>query len=154
MKLQKLFFLLTVTFLSFTNLKAAEVKGVIITEKENLNVIFIIPSYALPTDINYIRLQYKIKHWDSKRKKKKTLRPEDAKEIRFTYKDEEIRMISHYNSLGGFALVTTDYIFLKLKQEGDLRLFKFYYSDNSMVSSRYILHKKGGKLISVRLFFF
>jgi hypothetical protein len=162
MNLKKISFLFLISFLCLTNLDAKDIEGTIITETETLKVTFHTPFqlFDLSTQ-NLMKMQYKVKYSDTNGKRN-TLRPEDAKEIRFMFQGEEIRMISHYNSLGGMIITMSSHIFLHLKSEGNLSLYNFYYSESSgtgnqtyySVAESSVLKKEGGELTKVRWFLF
>lgn len=105
---------------------------IIYPDKDKEEVIFELP-LLLFGDLNYIKLQEKVKYTDSFGAKK-LLRPEQVKEIVFTYKGERIRMISIPKSgdlmLGSIFSASTS-IFLKLEEEGSLSLFKYEYKQSS-----------------------
>ena len=95
-----------------------KLKGQIITEKDTIHVTFNIPMKLFTKEPNYEKLQYKIKYYDSL-DQKKTLRPDQAKEIRFLLKNEEIIMLSRNNSLGlGSVFSIRSNIFLQLEVNG------------------------------------
>jgi len=154
--------LLILLGLFVNKLYAKKVEGQIITQNDTINVTFNIPMKLFTQEPNYERLQYRIKYYDSLNQKK-ILRPDQAKEIRFLHKNEEIRMLSRYNSLGFSSFFSMNSnIFLKLEIDGELKLFNYYYSENSpeMYNSatntftgansysieRYILQKGNGEL--------
>lgn len=81
------------------------------------------------------------------------LPPADCKEFAFTYKDELIRMISCINDLKlkYNLLDSRSYIFLRLKQEGKLRVYN-YYSRSAQygVSSIEIFQINGGPIFELK----
>jgi hypothetical protein len=114
---------------------AEKIEGLIITKTEDsLQVTFEIPLQLFTREPDYERLQRKVKYYDVNGKKQ-TLKPKDAKEIHFTYKNERIRMRARRNTssfLGGtFSLNAGDYIFLRLLEDGPVQLFLYYYTQNS-----------------------
>ena len=157
-------------FFFVNNLEAREVKGTIIFENDTLDTTLKIPGYGLSSIPNYLKVQYKIKYYD-KNRALRVLRPKDAKEIRFTFKGRNIRMLSrpNTNGLGGFSLTSSTYIFLKvveLELEGKAKLFNVYITEigpavilgsggaspgaSANMSKKYVLEKEGGELIRVR----
>lgn len=141
---------------------AKKIEGDIIREKDTLHVVFTIPFKLLASHPNFEKLQYKIKYADGTGALR-VLRPADAIEIRFKYNNQEIRMLSRRNTLGGGSLFSNkNHIFLHLLKDGTLKLFNFYYTQSNpgmygasgaMVGAtaysveRYVLEKKGGDLM-------
>ncbi|MBT1705123.1 hypothetical protein [Chryseosolibacter indicus] len=120
---------LMITALIITSLLsfAREIDGVIITDGKARDVTFIIKVPLLANEPNFERIQFKVKYYDGSGKKK-TLRPDDADEIRFNYYGMEVRMISCFNTIGaGSLLMKAQKIFLKLEIDGPLRLYRYYY---------------------------
>lgn len=114
---------------------AEKIEGMIITNvNDTLKVTFDIPIELLSREPNYERLQYKVKYVDENGKKQ-TLKPDDAREIIFTYNNETVRMLSRLNTLqfvGGTILLSSgDNIFLKLVEDGPVQLFLYYYTQNT-----------------------
>jgi hypothetical protein len=103
-----------------------KIQGVIIVDGNQREVTFDIKVPLLADEPNFERIQYKVRYYDESGKKR-TLRPDDADEIRFSYEGMEVRMISCINTLGGGLFSTSSRIFLKLEIEGQLRLYRFYY---------------------------
>ena len=117
------------------SVSAERIKGLIITKaQDTLNVTFEIPLELLSKEPDYERLQRKVKYYDENGEKQ-TLKPEEAKEIHFTYRKEAICMRTRYNTLafigGNINLGAGDYIFLKLVEDGTVQLFLYYYTQNS-----------------------
>ena len=112
-------------------LEAKKIEGKILFENDTIDVTFNIPIKMFKQEPNYEKLQYKVKYFDSTGKKL-TLRPDNAKEIQFKNENENVRMLSRYNSLrsGKFLLMSSN-IFLKLLTDGELKLFNFYYTQSS-----------------------
>jgi hypothetical protein len=157
-------------FFFANNLNARQVKGTIIFENDTLNTMLKIPVYGIAGPPNYLKIQYKIKYYDENQAIK-TLRPENAKEVRFTFKGEKIRMLSksNANGIGGFSLTSSTGIFLKvveLEVEGQVKLFNVYITEvgpaviigtggaspgsSANMSKKYVLEKTNGKLFRVR----
>lgn len=150
-------------FLTLGKVSLAErTPGIIIFGKNDQEeVVFDLP-VALNA-INYFKLQEKVKYTDSFGEKK-TLRPEQAKELVFNFNGEEIRMISIPKSGDlslGRLLSSSTSIFLKLEVTGNMRLFYYEYKQmNFGVASpagsgsngyfayedKYILQKNDGPL--------
>lgn len=112
----KIIHLFTIVGLILTfNLEAKKIEGRIIYKNDTVNVTFIIPIKILAQEPNYQKLQFKVKYYDAAGKKI-ILKPDNAKEIQFKYEDEEVRMLSRYNSLGiGNIFSLSTNIFLKLE---------------------------------------
>ena len=123
----KKIFLLTLIGLSLLlNSQAEKFKGIIILKSDTIEVTFNIPVKYFEDEPNYEKLQSKVKYYDSKGKKV-TLKPCNAKEFQFDYKNRKIRMVSKPNSLGlGNLFTMSDCIFLKLEIDGELKLFSYY----------------------------
>jgi hypothetical protein len=144
---------------------AAKVVG----QKVNGIIIFNNDSVAHVTfDLNaWESDQLGIKYYDPLGNKVK-LNPESAKEIRFKLKYEEIRMISCFDNL---KLTKKNFfwsqkrIFLRLKTDGKLRLFIYYFIKSTPAVSngaggtmggsaygaeRFILQKDNGNLFEPR----
>lgn len=89
---------------------------------------------------------------------KKVVAPEEISEVRFTYDSTEYRMLSCPNKikLGGGAFKAPKFIYLKLEQDGNLRLLRYYESTVSTsptgkemktVTRRYVLRKSNDEMI-------
>ncbi len=66
------------------------------------------------------------------KRKKKTLRPTDADEIRFNYEGMEVRMISCANTIGlGDIFSDAEKLFLKLEINGAVKLYRYYYKQTT-----------------------
>lgn len=155
--------LLTIVGLIFTlNSEAKRIKGEIFYENDTISVTLKIPMKLFTNEPNYETLQNKVKYFDSSGIKK-ILKPDQAKEVRFVYEAENIRMISSINSLKlGNVFSNNSNIFLKLEIDGPIKLFNYYYSQtspgmydgpNGMVSvgftfnvEKYVLQKGNGEL--------
>jgi hypothetical protein len=113
------------------NLDAKRIEGKILFKNDTLDVVFSIPTRGFARQPNFERLQYKVKYFDASGRKI-TLRPDDAIEIRCNYKDENVRMLSKHNSLRlGNMVSKSNNIFLLLETDGKLKLFKYYYTEDS-----------------------
>ena len=130
--MRKLLFLVTIGLISSITLNAKKIDGKILFENDTVDVIFKIPFNFFTQELNYEKLQNKVKYYDSDGNKV-ILRPDQAKEIRFNDGFFEIRMLSRYNSLGlGSMFSMSTNIFLKLETDGYLKLFRYYYTQNSV----------------------
>lgn len=143
-------------------LEGKKIEGKIFFENDTIDVTFNIPIKFFTQEPNFEKLQYKVKYFDSTGIKI-VLRPDNAKEIQFKYEDENVRMLSRYNSLGlGNIFSMSTNIFLKLEIDGELKLFSYYYTQRSAGTynastgmmtggysysvERYILQKGNGEL--------
>jgi hypothetical protein len=159
MKHIHLIILLTLAFLS--EAEAKKVKGRIIFKNDTLEVTFNLKS-TIWGKIDYEKVQYQVKYYDTNGKKIKLL-PDDALEIQFYDADQEFRMLSRYNSLNdGRIFSKSKSIFLALEKDGELKLFRYYYSQaspgmyngatgtfqatNFYTVDKYILQKGNGEL--------
>jgi hypothetical protein len=138
---------------------AEKVEGMIFyPDGDKEEVIFDLPVVA--GKINYFKLQEKVKFSDSFGEVK-VLRPEKVKELRFTFNDEKIRMISLNKSdyVPGSPISSSENIFLKLEVKGNLSLFYYEGTElrNTQIGSyysfidNYILKKEDGSLLSSNL---
>jgi hypothetical protein len=111
--------------------QARKIDGVIITRGTSRKVTFDIKVPLLANEPNFERIQYRVRYYDENGKKR-TLRPDDADEIRFNYEGMDVRMIACPNTLGGGSVFSTAArIFLKLEIDGALRLYRFYYKQTT-----------------------
>ncbi|MBI3235937.1 MAG: hypothetical protein HYZ42_18195, partial [Bacteroidetes bacterium] len=103
-------------------------------------------------------IQKGIDYYDSSGKTIK-LKPESAKEIRFKYGYQEIRMVSCVDNLKLTHLFSSNKkIFLRLQRDGKLRLYSFYYAAGSggnipgsyYMAEQNILQKQNEKLFRPR----
>jgi hypothetical protein len=142
------------------NALAERTAGTIIFSEDNQEeVVFDLP-VSLLGSLNYVRLQEKVKYYDSFGKKK-LLRPEQAKEITFVFLGEDIRMISIPKSGDlslGSVLSSSENIFLKLEVEGPMRMFYYEYREStpgmtgsmttgvSYIEDKFLFQKNGGSI--------
>jgi hypothetical protein len=164
--MKKAIFIFVFGFIGCIKSEARKLEGTIVMDNETIKVVFNIPFAFLKAVPNYEMLQRKVKYFDDKGNKM-TLRPGQAKEIRFSYKGKEIRMLSRYDEDGLTYNVPRDRnIFLKLEIDGKLKLFKYYYTENSpnvhdastgpatnadsYRIERYILQNENGKLKRIK----
>lgn len=113
------------------------VKGIIITKEDTLEVEFILPTVLgeLQTHLIQKSIQYK-DSTDFLR----SLLPEHAEEIKFTYKDYEYRMLSkeyYYDDIGP----NNSKIFLHIIIDDYLKLYHFYYPQYTYNSAGIIARK-------------
>jgi len=148
--MKKLLFLLLFVIAVCENSEAEDIKGKIIYRNDTVDVIFNIPTISITGKIKYTKLQNKVKYYDLAGKKVK-LFPEDVVEIRFSYLNEDIRMLSvrdTHDFSDNFS--KSKNIFLKLIIDGELKLFEYHFSDSSgemtYVTTSYILKRNKGEL--------
>ena len=129
--------LLIIVLISIIDIDAKDIDGIIVFKNDSIaHVTFSIPIYPL-YGLWFEQIQRRIKYCNSGTGITK-LEPGQAKEIRFTYKDEDIRMIS-----------CSDRIFLKLIIDGRLKLFYAYdrgHGRDEGNLSHYLLQKGDGEL--------
>lgn len=142
---------------SFVFVSGAEIKGKIYFEHDTATVTFKVPLSLFGRQPVLHNLRSKIVYFNAKGQRK-VLRAKDAREIKFTYENETIRMVSkpHPNSLNKKR---PRYYFLKLEEGGSpLNLYIFYdetTSDDGMNSvhtdyvERYFIEKNEKELIPV-----
>jgi hypothetical protein len=109
---------------------AKKIEGTIFfLDNRELKVTFFVPVNFLTQEVTFQSIQNKIKYLDSSGERI-TLRPSQAKEIRFVYMGESIRMLSRPNA--SFSVFSFDSsIFLKLEIDGPLKLFRYYQKQQS-----------------------
>ena len=129
--MRKVVLLIVLGIIFISEIEAKKIEGQILFKDDTVDVIFKIPIDLLTQEIIYEKLQYKVKYFDFNGKKIKLI-PDNAEEIRFKYNNEDIRMLSRYNSLdiGDIFSMRTN-IFLKLKVEGKLMLFEYHYTQKT-----------------------
>jgi len=142
--------------------EAGKLAGKLLLKHDTMDVTFNIPVNFVTQKINYEKLQYRIKYVDSTGKKV-VIRPEQAEEIRFNYEEEEVRMLSRYCSPGlNHEFSRKRKVFLKLEIDGILKMFKYYFTENSpavyngsenittggysIPATRYVLQKSGEEI--------
>ncbi len=142
-----------VLFVGFKT-EAQKVYGEIILEYDVLSVMFDIPKGHDLDELDYTRIQNKVRYVDITGRKK-ILKPEDAVEFRFEHNGEEVRMVSVSNVTS--SLSTS--VFMKLEIDGTLKLYRYYdatfRTSNTFVDqpggigSKEFIQKGNGNLISV-----
>lgn len=142
--MRKLIFITVIGLIFTIKLEAKKIEGQIFYKDDSINVIMKIPILFYTRVPNYEKLQYKVKYFDATGVKK-ILRPDDAEEIRFTYENEKVRMLSRKKTKGlnkPFSVGAN--FFLRIEVDGGLKLFSFYYVKRSM-------GKQGRPSTSVRI---
>lgn len=129
--MMKISALTAIILIAAFSLEAKKIAGKIIFHKDTVDVTFNIPIKFFSGEPNYQKLQYKVRYFDAKGNKI-TLRPDDAKEIRFQHNGEIVRMLSRRNTLeSGNIFSTSSNIFLRLEIDGRLKMFSYYYTQGS-----------------------
>ena len=118
-----LIFAITFLFITFST-KAKKLNGEIIYEDHTEKVVFDVPVSS--GKINFLKLQLGVTYFDNEDHEKVIL-PQDAKEIHFNYKGEEIVLISFNTNYenGGHYLINYNepYCFVHRKRNGKLKLY-------------------------------
>nr|NQU89140.1 hypothetical protein [Bacteroidota bacterium] len=129
--MKKVVLLIFLGMIFTTKVDAKKVNGQIIYENDTIDVIIKLPVSLFSQKINYEKLQKKVQYYDSNGKKIKLL-PDEAREIRFTYDGEDIRMLSRLNTLKNRNVFSSGtHIFLRLKNDGKLKLFEYHYTESN-----------------------
>jgi len=164
--MKKISFLIILGLILSIETEAKKLEGKILFDNDAVHVKFFIPVNVFSKEINYEKLQYKIKYFDSTGNKF-VIKPDQAVEVRFIYKNEEVRILSRYNSLRlGNVFSVNQRIFLKLEIDGKLKMFKYYYTESSLMMynsssevttggysyqvDKYILQKGSQELVKVK----
>lgn len=141
---------------SFLPLTAEEIRGYIIYRNDTVEVMFDIPFEKNTYEPDYEKLHQKVRYVASNGKRQ-TLRPAQAVEIQFELNGELIRMLPRNMATGTENPYTTEPVFLKLRIEGNLRMFEFHYTLRGNSSSfhgqptiskhtDYLVQRRGEKL--------
>jgi hypothetical protein len=126
-------FLIVIVLMIANETEAKKIEGKVLFKNDTLDVIFKIPINIFSKEINFEKLQYKIKYIDSA-KNTVVIKSNQAEEIRFLYQDEEVRMLSRYTNDRLENVFSNNYkIFLKLEIDGKIKLFKYYQTESSPV---------------------
>lgn len=125
-------FLVIIALLFSIQATAKKLEGfIILNNNQKINVTLLIPFGFLSRDPNYEALQLKVKYLDESNKSA-TIRPNDAKEVSFQLNGKQVRLISVQDNLDLISLFSSQTnIFLKLEIEGKLKLFSYYYKQQS-----------------------
>jgi len=146
--------------LCFFSIHAKKIEGVIVFSDKTANVTFDIPSTALiGFDPDFAHVQKGVTYYENGDKKK--LKPDDAKEIKFTIDGKEIRMLS--------TVKDDKDLFLQIIIDGNLKLFNFHSSQytggapgvggapmagSNISVDNYLFQKGGGDLMKFKGFSF
>jgi hypothetical protein len=122
----------TAALLIFDSANARKIPGQIIDRHgQTMEVVFNVPFKFLSSKPNFEKMQYRIAYYDAMNNRK-ILKPDEATRIIFNYNNEEVRMLSCVNSIrAGSLFYSNTHIFLHLKIDGKLKLFNYYYTENS-----------------------
>lgn len=153
--MKKIFLFLILLVTLFANVIAKKIEGTIIFENgTKRTVILKIPFRLLSGRADYQRLQNRVKFFDNG--EKMVLKPGEASEFSFSYRNEIVRMVSVPNSGLEGLFAKNNAIFLKLEMDGALRLYRFYATRTaagggygatySYQTEDYYLQKKGEAL--------
>jgi hypothetical protein len=119
--MNKIFLVVAIALLSILNLHAEKIEGAIIFNNDSTaKVTFEIPIETFLGEINYRSLQEKIIYYNLDKKIK--LKPNQVKEIKFRFRNEDIRMISCINN----PYSSAQPILLRIIIEGKLKLFIYH----------------------------
>ena len=114
--------------LSFTNADARKIPGQVVDRDGNVKEVTLrVPFKFLRSTPDFESLQARIVYFDASGQRI-VLRPDDAREISFVFKGQEVRMLSVLNTIGAGAPMfgRNKNIFLHLKVDGKLKLFNYY----------------------------
>jgi len=131
------------TFSISISLSAMKIEGLIIYQNDSLLVTFNIPTNLIQTEPDFQHIQRSIKYYDINGKKK-IIKPRDAIEIQFTMNNKLIRMLSRKMNFNTNKRSLLDSVmFLKLEEDGYLKLFSFHTLDmgNMNRNKSYLLQK-------------
>lgn len=130
--MKKLLLVILVVVSAISSSEAEKIKGKIIFQDDTVDVTFNIPVNLLTQTPNYEKLQYRVKYFDKNGRKKK-LKPDQAKEIQFRYNNENVRMLSMVNTVGGGSNMFSfnPNIFLKLEVDGELKMYSHYVTQHT-----------------------
>lgn len=112
------------------NAEAKKIQGIIITTLDTMEVTLRVSTNFFTGSINYPAIQNKVRYID-KNGKKKRIRADEAKEVRFTYKGEDIRLLAREVPIALAGIFSNNRVFLRLKMDGPLRLFTYYSKSNN-----------------------
>jgi hypothetical protein len=122
--------IILVTILTAFSAHAKKLPGKIITDQGVSEVVFFVPRGSIPFEPDYHSMQYRIRYIDAKGHKK-VLRPGQSREISFMYNDEEVRMLARKNTWEpGPKIRFNRNLFLKLEVDGNVKLFRNYYTES------------------------
>ncbi len=119
--------LIILSLLITLTVEARKVPGKIIDlNGSTKEVVFNVPVPILGSRPNFQKMQYRVVYFDES-KTRKVLRPDEAREIIFTFNNEEHRMLSVNNDFAG-GIFGPRHVFLQLVIDGELKLFLYYFT--------------------------
>lgn len=136
------------------SLFSKEIEGQIIYDNDTVDVIFKIPLDLRNQQVIYESIQRKIKYIDSLGANK-VLKPEDAKEFRFKFEENEIRMksLKKKDEIKDILFFPSKF-FIKLEFDKEFKVFKYYSNASSgntnHLIKKYIIQNRNGKMILVK----
>lgn len=124
--MKKILLCFSLFFLLFSPVFAKKVPGYFISNKGDTIQVHFRLSVSLLGEPSYSNLQNKAVYFNQQGEKH-VLRPAAAREIGFFYKNDTVRMLSRFNSIGLPApLFHNDgKVFLKLEADGQVKLFSY-----------------------------
>ena len=124
--MRKICLFTTLGLILISQVQAEKIKAWIILDSDTIEVTLDVSFDSFSQDPDYEKLQKRIKYIDATGKEM-TLRPEEAREVQFTYKGEDIRMVSRRNTLRlNSPFSSKTYVFLKLEIDGELQMFTYF----------------------------
>jgi hypothetical protein len=136
--MKNLFIILILNICTSSLYAAIEVKGQIITKTDTINATLLIPVYFMNGDINFVKLQNKIKYLADNKKKHK-LKPSQAEQITFRFGGEKIKLLSRNN------------YFMNLLKSGHLKLFQYYYTSPNFSGAP---GQSGGMTVNIQSYYY
>jgi len=118
--------ILICVLISVTSHAAEKFFGQIVFADKTVDVTLMVPIRVLGGGPNVETMQKGIKYLDAKGKKVK-LKPEDAKEFRFTYEGKSYRMVSRIHTSG----LQKKAMFLRQIIDGPVKMFEYSVTTNS-----------------------
>jgi hypothetical protein len=151
--------LLLVCLLLSAGIYAAErVSGQIVYADKTVDVTFLIPVGLFGGGPNTEALQKRVRYLDPKGKKR-WLKPDQAKEFRFSFGGANFRMVSHANTVTMLAM--TSRVFLLQLFDGQVKMFEHRQTTtsgggpnmpmNTTQTISYFLQKGNGALVEPRV---
>jgi hypothetical protein len=129
----KQIFALIVLVLGFSlSLQAKKMEGsIVFANGEEKQVTLLIPTAFMSNMPNFEKMATRIKYLDEQGKTHK-VRPDDAREVRFTYEGEQVRMVSCPDKLNLSPFYSSaKNVFLVLIKDGRLKLFQYFETVSS-----------------------
>jgi predicted Zn-ribbon and HTH transcriptional regulator len=122
---RKLLLLFAMVMLFTFKVEAKRVEGKIIFDNDTVDVTFNIPFTLLGNQPDFQRLQKKVKYYDASGNRK-VLKPDQAREIQFSYDSQQVRMLSRAYKGAGSIFSITKTQFIKLEVDGEVKMFAYY----------------------------